>query len=256
MRDKTLCINIGNTSSKFAFFHQNKILNIKTFKTADMTRQDLGPVLSGIFFNSCIMAGVVKDKIDLLSGYFSEELPNIRLIITDHSMIKNVSNHYDPPSSIGIDRLITASYCYCKSKRSIIIFDFGTATTSTMINCKGGLIGGTIMPGINTQLQSLSHHTSLLPSVEAGDPSGLIPNNTKDAILSGIILNTAFFVINYTKYASEHGLLDPYIFLTGGFCGFVFKYIKILSNNQFNASIDSNLGLKALYGLYKDQIAY
>lgn len=245
---KVLCLNIGNSATKFALFDSKNMLLKDSLPTCSLDESKLASLVSFHKAQAVIACSVVKDKNSAILDL--NRIEGINAIAVVHSMITRIKSKYVPPESIGIDRLLFTSYCYFKSRVPVILFDFGTATTATIINADGELIGGAIMPGIMTQLKSLAENTSLLPETELSDSKGFVADNTKDAMTSGVLANTTFFALNYPKYArSRHSLKNVHVFLTGGFADTVHKHI-LPHDFDFPLIFDEDIGLKSLICLY------
>lgn len=128
---------------------------------------------------------------------------------------------------IGIDRIcnaVAAKVIY--KKKNILVIDFGTATTYTMVS-GNTLTGGLIAPGIKTSMISLTEKTSL-PEIELTLPGKLINDNTKDNIKSGVLFQSYYSVIGIIKeLKKEYGSL--YTVTTGGLSE-LFKFEKSVIN--------------------------
>ncbi len=251
--ETVLCISIGNSRSKYAIFLSDNAIFKGSLPTSDLCHQQIRSILRHKA-RRCILCSVVKGKDQIVRESLNSE--NITIDTVNHSMVTNIKNRYIPPDSIGIDRLLSGSYCYQISGKSVLLFDFGTATTATLINREGELIGGAIMPGIETQLLSLCSRTSLLPNVQPKGVKSFIADNTEDAILSGVIFSSASFVINYIEHSKKCCKTNNIrIFLTGGLSSYISPYLIKLSNNGIDYDIDEDISVKSLYNLYKmDQI--
>ena len=59
-------------------------------------------------------------------------------------------------------------------KPPLVIIDMGTATTVCVINEKKQYLGGMILPGIRTSLDSLVSNTSLLQQIALEPPAKVI----------------------------------------------------------------------------------
>ena len=68
-----------------------------------------------------------------------------------------------------------------------IVFDFGTATTASVIDKTGAHIGGAIMCGVKTAINSLASGTAQLPQIDISAPSKIIGRNTIDAISADLL---------------------------------------------------------------------
>jgi type III pantothenate kinase len=74
------------------------------------------------------------------------------------------------PAEVGADRIVNAVAAFHKYNTSLIVVDFGTATTFDAISEKGEYLGGAISPGIGIASEALfrkaSHTLSVkIPSV-------------------------------------------------------------------------------------------
>jgi len=99
---------------------------------------------------------------------------------------------------IGNDRICNAVAAReIFGKKNMLIIDFGTATTYTMVS--GNVLkGGLIAPGIKTSMLSLTEKTSL-PEIELVFPKKIINNNTIDNIKSGVMHQSYYSVIGIIK---------------------------------------------------------
>ncbi len=95
------------------------------------------------------------------------------------------------PSHFGVDRALS---CFCAWKttknqynKNLLIADFGTTLSISKINHKGVLIGGELIPGFKTQLDSMVNSTTLLklPN-EITIPKNNFLIETKEAMLKGV----------------------------------------------------------------------
>ena len=103
---------------------------------------------------------------------------------------------YTNPDEVGADRIVNAIAAYQKYKTSLIVIDFGTATTFDAISSKGEYIGGAITPGIMISSDALFMKASKLPRVDLmKPPEKVIGKDTLGSIKSGIIYEGLFFTI-------------------------------------------------------------
>lgn len=97
----------------------------------------------------------------------------------------------DNPSELGADIVVGDVAVINKYPLPAIVFDFGTATTASVIDKTGAHLGGAIMCGVKTAINSLSSGTAQLPQVDISAPSKLIGTNTIDAMKCGSVVGTA-----------------------------------------------------------------
>jgi type III pantothenate kinase len=98
-----------------------------------------------------------------------------------------VKVNYDPPSSLGADRVANVLGALKQHKPPVIVIDFGSATTLDVIT-DAGFVGGAILPGVAIQAEAISRRAAQLPKVPLSVPHKVIANNTMEALQAGIIL--------------------------------------------------------------------
>jgi type III pantothenate kinase len=69
---------------------------------------------------------------------------------------------------------------------SIIVVDFGTATTFDVISARGEYIGGAIAPGLGISADALFVRAARLPRVDVRKPARIIGTNTVDHLQIGL----------------------------------------------------------------------
>lgn len=69
------------------------------------------------------------------------------------------------PEEIGSDLVANAVYAHENYKSNVLIVDFGTALTFTLVNADGKMEGVSIAPGLKTAVKSLFSQTAQLPEV-------------------------------------------------------------------------------------------
>ncbi len=94
---------------------------------------------------------------------------------------------YDNPREVGADRVVNGVAAYERHKTSLIVVDFGTATTFDAVTAKGEYLGGAIAPGITISMDALSRNASRLPRVEFARPPHVIGKNTVHSMQSGLV---------------------------------------------------------------------
>jgi type III pantothenate kinase len=123
---------------------------------------------------------------------------------------------YDPPESVGIDRLLNAVAVVPRVPpgTSIIIVNAGSAVTVDLVNRDGAFAGGAIFPGARMMAKALHNYTARLPLVERIDGSGAMPpRHTQAAIACGI---SNAIVGGVERLVKEMSVDHPRVFLAGG----------------------------------------
>ncbi len=222
-----LCIDIGNSSVKVAFYHNGNVkyerisadrgLEIKAI------REIIGRVVAGNQVKGAIVSSVVKELTDRVVSAVELEA-SVQAIVLDHRVDTGLKINVLRPELLGPDRLANAVAAYELYRENVIAVDFGTATTTTVVTEKAELIGGHIMPGVSTMLESLANRTSRLPMLRPEKPELPFGNDTKSSIMSGVIYGTAGAVSRFIK-ETEAEIGKCNVIVTGGMSEIVNGYL-------------------------------
>ncbi|TAL67362.1 MAG: type III pantothenate kinase [Bacteroidetes bacterium] len=176
----------------------------------------------------------------LLAGYSSVNpqklislLPVLKLLNAIVFDIKRMAGkqyflEYRHIKGIGIDRVLGMLGTMSFIKPPFITVDCGTAITINAVNKYSKCLGGTIMPGIRTQLKSLSERTSALPKVEIKPVKRAAGKDTANAIRSGVLAGTTGAIKEIIKRIEKEEFASKKVplILTGGESGYFFRELK------------------------------
>lgn len=122
--------------------------------------------------------------------------------------------------TLGADRLATAAAASSRyPERSLILLDFGTATTVCAVRSDKTYLGGAILPGIKTCMEALCQKTAKLSAVTIVDDPLALGKTTEENIQSGLYYGqlgaTMMLVDRYqeTVFKDEPAL----VIATGGY---------------------------------------
>ncbi|MVN19988.1 type III pantothenate kinase [Mucilaginibacter arboris] len=216
-----LVFDIGNTFAKVAVFKEQNILWTKRYR--QITETLINKILIKFKPERAIISSV-QNKIFLWEAMLEKQLQTFRF---QYQMAKTISNHYENPEKLGLDRLaavVGARFLY--PKNSNLVIDAGTCVTYDAIDVQGNYYGGSISPGLKMRFKALKHFTKKLPLIEAEQgfekPVG---NNTKEAILSGVQNGLLFEAEGFIKKQIEQQQ-HTNILLTGGDLNFFDTHLK------------------------------
>jgi len=246
-----LAIDIGNTNIAFGFFKDEKLMEKFDIPTSEYKNHEefLSEILNGKDIKACIISSVVDGIGERIESYIKKFL-NIIPIIVNSQMNLGIKIKTECPAKIGSDRLVNAYIAGKKYSKPAIVVDMGTATTFDIIDSNGDFIGGVILPGINTQLQSLNKNTSKLPNLDSkafNINDKTINTETSKAILSGVIRGHAYAIEGLIEDCKKELKTNPPIIATGGFANLVSDCLKY---HKFDV-INSDLTLYGLYLFYR-----
>ena len=150
----------------------------------------------------------------------------------------------DNPAEMGADIVVGDVAVINKYPLPAIVFDFGTATTASVIDKTGAHIGGAIMCGVKTAINSLASGTAQLPQIDISAPSKIIGRNTIDAMKYVSVIGTAAMleglVARFEKELGEKAT----VVVTGGLGKAIAKATNL------DVIVDDNLlidGLRIIY---------
>jgi len=198
-----MAVDIGNTNITMGVFpdpSSNELLFTSRLaselhRTTDQYAADLGSI--------CGFHGVTKDDVDcaiissvvpLLTGSVSNAIKlifGIDAIIVGPGVKTGLNILIDDPAQTGADLVAVSVAAKELFPCPNVVCDLGTASTITVLDKNGNMIGGVIYPGVRTSLEALVSKTSLLQLVSLDAPKKVIGSNTIECMQSGVIFGAA-----------------------------------------------------------------
>lgn len=201
---KSLLIDVGNTSTKFAVLENQTI-----------TLVDRDCAINSI--KSCdeiICSSVNKDAyVDSLLGKFKG---NVVKVQTQPKSF-GITNAYRNFQNLGVDRwlaVLGAENTF--PKQDLIIVDAGTAMTVDILSADKVHRGGWIIPGLSLMQSAIADRA---PGVFSGEPNQLeiFGTDTPSALYSGCFFALTSAIEKASALLSKDGLNKaPLVVITGG----------------------------------------
>lgn len=151
----------------------------------------------------------------------------------------------DNPAETGADIVVGDVAVINKYPLPAIVFDIGTATTASVIDKTGAHLGGAIMCGVKTAINSLASGTAQLPQIDISAPSKIIGANTVDAMKCGAVIGTAAMIEGMVARFEEELGEKATVIITGSLGNAIAKAIKL------DVIVDENLLLDGLRIIYE-----
>ena len=161
-----------------------------------------------------VIANVAGDGIGERLRRFSERWKTAPRWVFSSRSQAGVSNRYDEPSQLGIDRWAALIGARGLSSDPCVVVNAGTAMTVDALTAEGEFIGGIIVPGFDLMHESLAAHTARL-SAERGNFTSF-PRTTRDAITSGAIQALCGAVERMRDAMLAAGNREPVLIFSGG----------------------------------------
>lgn len=151
----------------------------------------------------------------------------------------------DDPAQLGSDLVVGAVGAAALYEAPLLVFDFGTATTLSVLDGRGRYRGGMIIPGLRLAVEALSNAASQLPHVDLSAPRRVIGTNTVDCMNSGAIYGAAAMLDGIVQRVEEElGEAVKTVAATGGLAGKVAPFCR----REITVNNDLMLwGLKLIY---------
>ena len=169
---------------------------------------------------------------------------NVEALVVGPGVKTGLNIKIDNPAETGANIVVGDVAVINKYPLPAIVFYFGTATTASVIDKTGAHLGGAIMCGIKTAINSLSSTTAQLPQIDISVPSKIIGRNTVDAMKCGSVIGTAAMLEGLvSRFEKELGEKATVI-VTGGFGKAIAKAAEL------DVIVDENLfvdGLRIRY---------
>lgn len=255
-----LAIDSGNTNIVFALFDGDVLKGEwRSATVTERTADDYGIWLVQLIgmngFNAadidaCIIATVVPGNMFALKTMCRRYFGCEALVVGDEGINLGIRIDLDHPEEVGADRIVNAVAGHTLfPDKSLIIIDFGTATTFDVVDKDGNYSGGSIAPGINQSLEALHQAAAKLPRVAIGRPKTVIGRGTVSAMKSGIFWGYVGLIeglVRRIKEEAEHS--DMWVIATGGLAPLFM---------EVTASIDQlmpDLTLRGLLCIYRRNI--
>lgn len=154
---------------------------------------------------------------------------------------------------LGADRIVNAVAAFETYKKSMIIIDFGTATTFCAITKNADYLGGTICPGIKISSDALFERAAKLPRVELVKPDTVICKNTVASMQAGIVcgyVGQVDYIVNkMKKEMMAKGEEDPIVIATGGLATLIAQDSQTIDKVEPFLTLD---GLRMIYEKNKE----
>jgi type III pantothenate kinase len=168
---------------------------------------------------SVIISSVVPTLTDIVKISCNDMLcENIHIVRAPSVNRVNIS--IDNINEIGTDLLANAVEASSLYDDNVVVVDFGTALTFTVISKNKDVLGVNIVPGLKTAINSLYKNTANLPVIDLKMPEKVIGKNTIHSIQSGIMYGYVGLVKEMLSKIKGELIGDSKVIATGGLSKF------------------------------------
>jgi type III pantothenate kinase len=219
-------IDVGNTNTVLGIYDGHTLLQDWRVRTVQSGTEDEFNVLVTNLLNlsrintrdirKTVISCVVPPMVSILESFCRKYLGHAPQWV-DPRTCAHMPVLYHNPAEVGADRIVNAVGAYHRHRTSLIIIDFGTATTFDAISEAGEYLGGAISPGIHIASEALFQKASKLPRVDLFRPPEIvIGKDTAGSIQAGIIFGYAGLVDGMVRRMAREMGGTPKVIATGG----------------------------------------
>lgn len=191
-----LAIDAGNTNIVFGLHNGKEWIHEWRFNTLPIKSQAAYEMFLRLNFleenlkleevDGIVVSSVVPQLFDVLNNFTKQLIGKAPLFIGP-SVYDKLPITTQNPHEIGTDLISNAVAGKVLHGGQVIIVDFGTALTFTIVDKEGNIKGVNIAPGLKTAITALVGQTAQLPDVPLELPDSVIGTNTTMAIQNGVL---------------------------------------------------------------------
>ena len=193
--------------------------------------------------SGCIISSVVPFITPTIERMV-ESFFHVPPLVVTPSFPHGLTLRYDHMEELGSDRIVNAAAAFEKYRDNVIIVDFGTATTFSVITKHGEFLGGAIAPGLKSSADSLHVQTANLPLVDLVQPNTVIGTNTIASMQSGLIFGHAGLVDGLVTKIQQEVNDNTVVIATGGLASVIGPISRTIQELKPNLTLE---GLELLY---------
>lgn len=216
-----LCIDIGNTRVKLAFFSEEGLLQ-KVYVWDKMKWKKLEAKIEEYRVERAIISSVRRKN----KKWLHRLAQWVNVVVLKAKTPLPIGNAYHSPKTLGRDRLaavVGAHHLY--PDEDILVIDAGTCITYDYLSAAGVYEGGSISAGLNLRYRALYDFTARLPLLQKEPLKGLTGKDTVSSIQTGVQQGLVFEMEGFIQaYSAQCPTLR--VVLTGGDAAYFESQLK------------------------------
>ena len=248
-----LALDVGNTNVTIGVYDGEELLFVSRMATDSARMEDQYAIelldILGLHKvdREAITGAVLSSVVPKLTEYISAAVKRIfgfRPLVVSYESLEGLKISIRHPETTGPD--LIAGYVAAKELYGCpcIVIDMGTATTITVIDKDGALLGGGIVPGVGISLDALTSRAALLSSISLDTPAHVIGRDTVECLQSGMVYGTASMLDGFCDRIEEELGYPCRVVATGGLAGQVVRCCRRKVELSDTLLLD---GLKLIY---------
>ncbi|MDR2460153.1 MAG: type III pantothenate kinase [Deltaproteobacteria bacterium] len=249
-----MTMDVGNSNLKFGLWKEDELIsNWRVSNRKELSSDELGLMVEGFLrisqlsfseVEDLVVASVVPPMRPALERFSLKYLKKQAIFVEGYSQ-KMMRIDYSNPREVGADRVVVSIAAWHRYHRSLIVIDFGTATTFDCISKEGNYLGGAIAPGFRLSADALFQKASMLPKMESFfSPKKAICKDTINGLNSGLVLGYTYLVEGLVGHIIQEMDTKPMVVATGGLAGLFAAQSEVIEKVLPDLTME---GLKLVY---------
>jgi len=248
-----LVIDVGNSNIVLGIYDGKTLVrNWRLSTDKSRTSDEYGVLLHSLFASADLAfkkidAAIISSVVPPLTGVMeaiARDFFKLTPYVVGPGIKTGMQIHYDNPREVGADRIVNAVAGYEKYNCSLIIVDFGTATTFDYVNSHGDYCGGAIAPGLAISMEALFQRASKLPRIDISKPPLVIAKNTVNSMQAGIFYGYVGLVDGVVNRIKAESKEQSRVVATGGLANLIAPESQTIDEVDDFLTLD---GLRILY---------
>ncbi len=238
-----LAIDIGNTNIVIGCIDKDKTHFIERLSTVRTKTEleyavDIKIVLElARIRTQDLEGGIIASVVPQITNVMkiaAEKILKKEVLVVGPGVKSGLNILMDNPATLGSDLVVGAVAALADYPTPFIVVDMGTATTICVVDREKRYIGGAILPGVLTSLDSLTDRASQLGGIGLDTPGRVIGKNTIECMKSGVIYGNAACIDGIIDRMEEELGEKTTVIATGGLAEKITPYCrhKILLDDE------------------------
>lgn len=249
-----LAVDVGNTNIVLGCLDKDRTYFVERLSTNRQKTEleyaiDIKNVLEIYKINpDDLEGGIISSVVPQVTGILRRSLQKLlhgSVKVVGPGLKTGLNIQMDNPGQLGSDLVVGAVAAIAEYPVPLIFVDMGTATTIAAVDEHKNYIGGAILPGVRTSLDSLVARAAQLSQVSLEPPRRKIGKNTMECLRSGIIYGNAACLDGMIDRFEEELGQKATVIATGGMAR------VIVPQCRREIILDDDLLLKGLLVIYE-----
>lgn len=254
-----LTIDMGNTQIEIGGFEGSRFIFSERLETnLNKTEFEYAALIRDIFSllsvpigktEGAIISSVVPPLTSVLKRAVQKAV-GVTPLIVGPGLHNGLIIRIDDPKQLGADLVVNAVGALHEYGAPLIIIDYGTASTISVIDAEKRFLGGLILPGVRPSYEALVRDTSQLPKIPMEAPPHIIGSNTVDCMKSGLVYGQAAMLDGVIARIQKDLKISAGVVITGGLAGLIVPYCdtKMIHDKELMLK-----GLRIIYDMNADR---